>query len=102
MGMKASFASIIFSIMAGLKSACCGPAAGRNAAVPVFHLPGGPGGSNIAWAPPDWLLEDHDVVMVGYRGVEGTVVLSCPEVGRLLTAHLGKDLWSEQARLEYV
>ncbi len=77
------------------------PASGQNPAEPVFWLEGGPGGPNLVWAPPAWLLENHDVVMVGYRGVEGTVVLSCPEVGRLLKAHLGKDLFSEQARAEY-
>ncbi len=30
--------------------------------------------------PPVWLLADHDVVMVGYRGVDGTPRLDCPEV----------------------
>jgi pimeloyl-ACP methyl ester carboxylesterase len=78
------------------------PASGPNPAEPVFWLVGGPGGTNLSWAPPDWLLKNHDVVEVGYRGADGTVMLSCPEVGRLLKAHLGKDLWSEQARLEYV
>ena len=78
------------------------PASGPNPAEPVFWLVGGPGGSNLSWAPPDWLLKKHDVVMVGYRGVDGTVTLACPEVGRLLKAHLGKDLLSEQARLAYV
>jgi len=77
------------------------PATGPNPAEPVFWLAGGPGGPNIYWAPPDWLLEDHDVVMVGYRGVEGTVMLSCPDVNRLVKAHMGKDLFSEQARAEY-
>ena len=24
--------------------------------------------------------ENHDIVLVGYRGVDGTVYLSCPEV----------------------
>jgi pimeloyl-ACP methyl ester carboxylesterase len=78
------------------------PATGPNPTEPVFWLAGGPGTPNIYWAPPDWLLEDHDVVMVGYRGVEGTVTLSCPEVGRATKAHLGKDLGSEQARTETV
>ena len=62
---------------------------------------GGPGGSNLTWTPPAWLLEKHDVVLVGYRGVEGTVVLSCPEVARLLKINLGKDIWSEQTYKEY-
>ena len=76
-------------------------ASGRDPAEPVFYLQGGPGQPDLSWAPPDWLLEDHDVVMAGYRGVEGTVTLSCPEYGRLLKTHLGKDLYSEQARAEY-
>jgi len=49
----------------------------------------------------DWLLEKHDVVMVGYRGAEGTVVLACPEAIRRVQTHTGKDLLSEQARAEY-
>jgi pimeloyl-ACP methyl ester carboxylesterase len=77
------------------------PASGQDPTEPVFWLAGGPGGPNIYWEPPDWLLEKHDVVMVGYRGVEGTVVLSCPEVNRLLKTHTGKDLFSKQARTEY-
>ena len=78
------------------------PAQGPNPAEPVFFLQGGPGASNLSWAPPAWLLENHDVVMVGYRGVEGTVTLSCPDANRLLSAHMGKDLFSEQARAEGV
>jgi pimeloyl-ACP methyl ester carboxylesterase len=67
----------------------------------VFYLQGGPGQSNLSWAPPDWLLEKHDMVFVGYRGIDGTVTLSCPEVNRLLKTHVGKDIFSEQARKEY-
>jgi pimeloyl-ACP methyl ester carboxylesterase len=77
------------------------PASGPTPGEPVFWLVGGPGGSNLTWAPPDWLLKSHDVVMVGYRGAEGSMVLSCPEVNRLLKAHIGKDLFSDQARAEY-
>ena len=76
------------------------PASGPNPEEPVFWLVGGPGGTNLSWSPPAWLLAKHDVVLVGYRGVDGTVVLSCPEIGRVLKAHLGKDLWSEQARAD--
>ncbi|HET9590161.1 MAG TPA: alpha/beta hydrolase [Anaerolineales bacterium] len=77
------------------------PASGTNPAEPVFYLLGGPGLSNLSLAPPDWLPEDHDVVIVGYRGVDGTVRLACPDVTRLIGAHKGKDLFSEQARAEY-
>src|SRR5512142_1588538 len=75
-------------------------ASGSSAVEPVFWLAGGPGGPNISWAPPAWLLAKHDIVMVGYRGVEGTVNLACPELGRLMKAHAGRDLLSEQARAQ--
>jgi pimeloyl-ACP methyl ester carboxylesterase len=78
------------------------PASGLNPAEPVFFLQGGPGGPNLVWAPPAWLLEKHAVVMVGYRGAEGTEVLRCPEVSRLYKTHAGIDLFSEQARAEYI
>lgn len=77
------------------------PAKNPNPAEPVFYLLGGPGLRNRPWALPDWLLDNHDVVAVGYRGVDGMVVLDCPEVARLTKAHIGKDLFSEQARAEY-
>jgi pimeloyl-ACP methyl ester carboxylesterase len=77
------------------------PAKSPSPEEPVFYLQGGPGQSNFSWAPPDWLLEKHDVVLVGYRGVNGTVNLSCPEVYRLVKTHVGKDLFSTQARKEY-
>jgi len=57
----------------------------EHALEPVFTLEGGPGGTNIK--PEyirDWLLENHDVVMVGYRGVDGSVSLSCPEINAAL------------------
>ena len=77
------------------------PAGGANPAEPIFFLGGGPGDSNILSAPPpDWMLKNHDMVAVGFRGVDGTVTLDCPEVNRLISAHTGKDLLSEQARAE--
>ena len=78
------------------------PATGPNPSEPVFWLVGGPGGSNLSWEAPSWLLRNHDVLLVGYRGEDGTVVLTCPEVGRSLKAHLGVDLWSAQSRSEQV
>ena len=76
-------------------------ATGADPAEPVFYLQGGPGQSNLSWAPPRWLLLKHDVVFVGYRGIDGTVTLACPEVNRQLKAHTGKDIFSDQARAEY-
>ncbi len=75
-------------------------ATGKDAAEPVIWLEGGPGGTNFTYSPPTWLLEKHAVLIVGYRGVDGSVVLSCPEIAARMKAHLGRDLWSDQASVE--
>jgi pimeloyl-ACP methyl ester carboxylesterase len=54
----------------------------KNPAEPILALAGGPGESNMTW---DWgkaatFLPDHDFVLVGYRGVDGSTLLECPEV----------------------
>jgi pimeloyl-ACP methyl ester carboxylesterase len=54
----------------------------KNPREPIFCFAGGPGGSNMYW---DWksmwyFLSEHDLVAVGYRGVDGSTVLDCPEV----------------------
>lgn len=59
-------------------------ATGATPAEPIFWLAGGPGSSNMNFTPPEYLLAQHDVVLVGYRGVDGTSVLACPEVSRVL------------------
>lgn len=46
---------------------------------PIFRLDGGPGMSNMGF-PEASRFESHDVVLVGYRGVDGSVRLDCPEV----------------------
>ncbi len=53
---------------------------------PIFWFEGGPGIPNINLYPSDGLLERHDFVMVGYRGIDGQVVLECPEVGQAIRA----------------
>ncbi len=52
----------------------------ENIEEPVFVLGGGPGMSNMGFRPIDSLLYNHDFVIVGYRGVDGSTVLDCPEV----------------------
>ena len=47
---------------------------------PIFHLNGGPGRTNMTFPQANRLAAQHDVVMVGYRGVDGSSVLNCPEV----------------------
>jgi pimeloyl-ACP methyl ester carboxylesterase len=51
-----------------------------NPAEPIFFFMGGPGGSNIHFEHIEGLVDHHDFVQVGYRGVDGSVVLNCPEV----------------------
>ena len=67
----------------------------ENPLEPIFYLSGGPGTSNMKWIPPDTLLADHDFVMVGYRGVDGSVVLDCPEVAEAMKTD--DDLLSESS-----
>ena len=50
------------------------------AADPVFYLEGGPGITNVAFTQASRYTPDRDVVLVGYRGVDGSVRLDCPEV----------------------
>ena len=60
---------------------------------PIFHLNGGPGITNMTFPQASRLAAQHDVVMVGYRGVEGSSVLNCPEVTAALedsADYLGK------------
>lgn len=68
---------------------------------PIFYLRGGPGFSNLAWNPPVWILENHDVIMVGYRGVDGSVVLDCPEVDDVAQKTFGNGLFSEDAKSKF-
>jgi pimeloyl-ACP methyl ester carboxylesterase len=47
---------------------------------PIFFLTGGPGQSNMDVEYADRYTADRDVVLVGFRGVDGSVRLECPEV----------------------
>ena len=52
-----------------------------NPAEPIFRLEGGPGlTQHGASRKASRFADDHDVVLVGYRGVDGSVRLDCPEV----------------------
>jgi len=51
-----------------------------NPSAPIFFFQGGPGSSNLQFQKLDGLIEDHDLVLVGYRGVDGSVSLDCPEI----------------------
>jgi pimeloyl-ACP methyl ester carboxylesterase len=48
--------------------------------VPIFRLQGGPGITNMSFAEASRLADRHDIVLVGYRGVDGSSKLDCREV----------------------
>src|SRR4249920_3142404 len=49
-------------------------------AEPILRLEGGPGITNMHFSKASRIAENHDVVLVGYRGVDGSQRLQCPEV----------------------
>jgi pimeloyl-ACP methyl ester carboxylesterase len=49
-------------------------------AEPIFRLEGGPGRSNMDFPFAGRYIDHHDLVLVGYRGVDGSARLDCPEV----------------------
>ncbi len=63
-------------------------ASGVTPAEPIFYLAGGPGMSNLSYSRVEWFHSEHDIVLVGYRGVDGTESLSCPEVSDALRSGL--------------
>lgn len=57
----------------------------KTPAEPLFALGGGPGQSNMRFSlPVGWFIGQRDVVLVGYRGIDGTVQLVCPEADAVL------------------
>jgi len=71
------------------------PASGEIPAEPIFWLTGGPGTSNMDYSRVEWFHERHDIVLVGYRGVDGTVFLGCPEVDAAM--HSGLPMMSRES-----
>jgi pimeloyl-ACP methyl ester carboxylesterase len=56
------------------------PARSDHPREPIFILQGGPGHTNMTFDKVSRYADEHDVVLVGYRGVDGSVRLDCPEV----------------------
>jgi pimeloyl-ACP methyl ester carboxylesterase len=71
------------------------PAARPSDAEPIFYLNGGPGTSNLDYSQVEWFHDTHDIVLVGYRGVDGSVFLGCPEVDEAMAS--GVPLLSREA-----
>lgn len=68
-------------------------------AEPIFFLQGGPGGTNQKFDYLEGLVDHHDFVQVGYRGVDGAVVLDCPEISEAIRD--ASDLLSDTALASY-
>jgi pimeloyl-ACP methyl ester carboxylesterase len=68
---------------------------------PIFYLQGGPGVPNDFDDPAiaGRFTDSRDVVLVGYRGVQGSSVLACPEMARALKA--STDLIGEGSLQRY-
>jgi pimeloyl-ACP methyl ester carboxylesterase len=66
---------------------------------PIFRLEGGPGGTNMQFEAAGRLAAHHDVVLVGYRGVDGSSVLDAPEVEAALNQ--SRDLLSRESFRAY-
>lgn len=64
-------------------------AVNENPAEPILWFAGGPGESNMTFSHLEGLIDDHDIVMVGYRGMDGSVVMDCPEMSEAITS--GED-----------
>ena len=60
----------------------------------ILGINGGPGISNLSFKPPKELLDDFEILLVGFRGVDGKLNIQCNEFEaglsaspKLLTAH---------------
>lgn len=62
---------------------------------PVFLFNGGPGVSNLKFQVPAVLLAAHDVVIVGYRGVDGSSVLDSRQTAAAMRGVKGEVLSDE-------
>ena len=71
-------------------------ATGSNPAEPIFRLGGGPGQSNMGFSHLERLIENHDLVLVGYRGVDSSPELQCPEFIQAAKG-IGNNLLSEES-----
>jgi pimeloyl-ACP methyl ester carboxylesterase len=54
-------------------------------AAPVFYMQGGPGITNMSFPMASRFTPQHDVVLLGYRGIDSSTKLDCPEVASAMT-----------------
>jgi pimeloyl-ACP methyl ester carboxylesterase len=68
-------------------------------AEPIFRLQGGPGKTNMDFTMASRFVAERDVVLVGYRGIDSSVRLDCPEVESALKH--STDLLAENSLTAY-
>jgi pimeloyl-ACP methyl ester carboxylesterase len=68
-------------------------------AEPIFRLQGGPGKTNMNFSMASRFVTERDVVLVGYRGIDSSVRLDCPEVESALKH--STDFLSEKSLQAY-
>jgi pimeloyl-ACP methyl ester carboxylesterase len=54
----------------------------KDIGAPVFYFEGGPGASNMLDLKNLGIVANHDIICVGYRGVDGTIKLRSKRVGK--------------------
>jgi pimeloyl-ACP methyl ester carboxylesterase len=72
----------------------------KTPAEPIVYMTGGPGQSNFDFVPPKAFLTDHDFIIIGYRGVDGSVKLKSKEIAKSMKGIHHKLLSSES--LDYI
>ncbi len=74
-------------------------ASASSASEAIVFLDGGPGEElNLRFKPPEGLLSNHDVILIGYRGTDGSSRLECPEIQQAMLG-VGGDLLSAASRV---
>jgi pimeloyl-ACP methyl ester carboxylesterase len=68
-------------------------------AEPIFRLQGGPGKTNMNFSMASRFVAERDLVLVGYRGIDSSVRLDCPEVESALKH--STDLLAEKSLTAY-
>jgi pimeloyl-ACP methyl ester carboxylesterase len=56
----------------------------KTPAEPVYNMEGGPGKSNLSGTPPKALLANHDLVTVGYRGIDASGMKKSKKLSKAL------------------
>ncbi len=67
----------------------------KTPAEPIVYMTGGPGQSNFDYVPAKAFLMNHDFIIIGYRGVDGSVKLKSKKLNRSMKGLHNKLLSDE-------